>query len=72
MCEKVLWDNINEYGRLSFLQKYYLYSQLHRLRQTKANPQERDYYKYKEKIYSTYYTICHRLPEKILRTIKRK
>ena len=68
MCEKVLWDNIGNYGRLSFLQKYYFYTQLHRLRQTKEIKAERNKYKLKERFFSAYYLLFYRIPNRLRRS----
>ena len=69
MCEKVLWDNIGNYGRLSLKQKFYFYSQLNRLRQIKENKKERNKYKLKSGILSKYYFVCYRVPDKIKRVL---
>lgn len=71
-CESVILEHLPDYGRLSVLQKYYLYSNLHRLRQTRTSPEERDCYKSKAKLYNTYYLLKHRIPNKIVRTFKTK
>ena len=69
MCEKVLLDNLTDYGKLSILEKYYLYSQLNRLRQTKTDPEERDKYKSVFQKYNLYYTVFHRIPNRLHRMI---
>lgn len=71
-CEKVILEHLPEYGKLSVLQKYYLYSSLHRLRQTRTSTKERDYYKTKVSLYNSYYFLKYRIPNKIVRIIKTK
>lgn len=61
MCEKVLLENIDNYGQLNLKQKYYLYSQLNRLRQTRLKEKERKEYKHKAKIYGIYYYLFFRV-----------
>ncbi len=65
MCEKVLWDNIGNYGRLSIIQKYYFYSHLHRLRQSKEDKKEKNKYKLKAVFYNMYYVLFFRIPNKL-------
>lgn len=72
MCEKVLWDNIPNYGRLNLKQKYYLYSQLHRLRQCKESKEERNKYKTKANVLGLYFLAFHRVPNKIKRKLSSK
>ena len=69
MCEKVILDNLSSYGKLSTLQKYYLYSQLNKLRQSKSDPKERDKYKLILIRYRLYYTVFHRIPNRLFRII---
>lgn len=72
MCEKVLWDNIPNYGRLNLKQKYYFYSQLHRLRQSKESEEERSKYKTKAKVLGAYFFAFHRVPNKLKRMLSSK
>ena len=72
MCEKVLLDNLPDYGKLSVLEKYYLYSQLNRLRQTKTDPAERGKYKSVFKKYNLYYIVFFRIPNKLHRMISKE
>ena len=65
MCEKVLLDNIGKYGHLSLKQKYYLYLQLNRLRQSKDDKYERDKYKLKSRFYRCFYLLFFNLPDKL-------
>lgn len=70
MCEKVLWANIGNYGRLSLKQKYYFYSQLHFMRQSKDDLKEKNVYKFKASFYKMYYSLTFRIPNKIKRVFK--
>lgn len=72
MCEKVLWDNIPNYGKLNLKQKYYLYSQLHRLRQSKESKKERNKFKTKANVLGVYFFVVHRVPNKIKRMLSSK
>lgn len=72
MCEKVLWDNIGNYNNLSLKQKYYLYSHLHRLRQSKEDKKERNKYKLKLSILNKYYLIFYNTPHRIQSVFTRK
>lgn len=72
ICEKVLLENVKNYGCLSLKQKYYLYSHLQRLRQTKDDKDERDKYKTKSSIYRCFYILFFNLPDKMKRLLKRK
>lgn len=65
MCEKVLWENIEDYGKLNLKQKYYFYSQLNRLRQSKEDKAERNKYRFKLTVYRKYFFWIFRVPEKI-------
>ena len=71
MCEKVLWDNIKDYGKISLKQKYYFYSQLHRLRQTKENKKERNKYKAKASLLGKYYLLFYRIPARIKKELNK-
>lgn len=70
MCERVLWDNIGDYGKLSLKQKYYFYAHLHKLRQSKETKAEKNKYKTKAKLLEKYYLFFYRIPNKIRRTLK--
>ena len=72
MCEKVLWDNIGDYNNLSLKQKYYFYSHLHRLRQSKEDKKEKNKYRFKASFYSKYYLLFFRIPDKAKRVLFKK
>ena len=65
MCEKVLLDNVGDYGKLSLRQKYYFYSHLHNLRKSKETKTERNKYKTKASILYMYYFFLFRVPKKL-------
>lgn len=68
--EKTLLNNISGFGRLNFLQKYSYYAGLNKCREnlnSSVNP-----YKTKFRFYDFMYKLLYRLPDKILRMIKRK
>lgn len=62
VCEKVILKNRESFGNLDLLSKYYLYSGLHKCRQSMTN--DKNKYKYKYKIFSVYYNVFHKLPER--------
>lgn len=65
VCEKVLIDNIRNYGKLTLKQKYYYYAQLNRLRKTKESKKEKKKYSLKYKLLYIYYFPIYVLPKKI-------
>ena len=69
VCEEVILKNRPSFGRLNALQKYYLYSGLHECRQLML--EDKDKYKSKYKIYSTYYLLFYRVPNKIKKILKK-
>ena len=70
-CESVILENLPDFGKLSVVQKAYLYMNLNHLRQTRDSQEERDYYKNKAKFYGTYYKVFHKYPRKVIGKIKR-
>lgn len=67
MCERVMLDNLQDFGKLTVIQKYYVYSKLNNLRQTKVIKAEKNKYKVKAKIYSCFYLLIVRIPNKLKR-----
>lgn len=66
VCERVLINNVREYGKLGFLQKYYFYSQLDRLRQCKSDKKEREKYRKKYKILRVGYMMFYYIPKRLI------
>lgn len=66
VCERVLINNVREYGKLGFLQKYYFYSQLDRLRQCKSDKKEREKYRKKHKILRVGYMMFYYIPKRLI------
>lgn len=66
--EKTILANVKGFGKLDFLQKYYYYMGLNKCRvnvNSSDNP-----YKAKFKLYSFFYFLAYRVPNKIKRTFK--
>lgn len=65
VCENVLIENASRFGRLSGIEKYYLYSHLNKLRKEKINEYEKNYYINKVKKYSIFYFFQVRVFRKL-------
>ena len=63
VCEEVILKNKPSFGKLNNLQKYYLYSGLHKCRQSML--EDKDRYKGKYKLYRAYYVLFYELPHKV-------
>ena len=63
VCEEVILKNKPSFGKLNNLQKYYLYSGLHKCRQFML--EDKDKYKNKYKLYRGYYVLFYELPYKM-------
>lgn len=63
VCEKVILKHKSDFGELSNLQKYYLYSGLHKCRQQMMTNKNK--YKKKYILYKCYYLLFYRIPDKI-------
>lgn len=66
VCERVLLNNVKEYGKLGFLQRYYFYSQLNQLRQCKSDKKEREKYRKKYKILRVGYMMFYYIPKRLI------
>ena len=65
VCERVLLDNVKEYGKLDFLQRYYFFSQLNLLRQCKSDKKDREKYRRKYKRLQIRYMLLYHIPQRI-------
>lgn len=63
VCETVILKNRDLFGKLDLLTKYYLYSGLHKCRQSML--EDKNKYKKKYIFYNCYYIVFHKIPYKI-------
>lgn len=71
MCEKVILDNYKNFGKLDWLQKYYLYDGLNELRKERVSKNERCYYLKYRRRYGLFYLFLRKIPNKIKRIVLR-
>ena len=70
-CERTILEHLSSFGKLSIIQKSYLYSNLNRLRQTRVSLYERDFYKNKARYYGAFYALFVKIPRRITRILKK-